>query len=719
MKLLFYSIKDKKIKEYKWNEVYILNNLLEGQIRIPRINENKYITKEYLILLKNKISELEDYIPLYNINIRDIQIINKSKIYDKIIKESYRFPDKFIITNIQNELIKYKNKKLSENQQQFYEKLKRTYFFLINFNYKILKISYVNNMYYGSTKIGKDITTYERISYLPFLYKSRSYYSRSEIINMGLNFGDIKPDETYYDKDKLHKLYYKIIKQDFSSRILLENLYYINSQQSYNIVQFYTFHGSYYMNYYLRDIKNKIIDEFLETLIKHLWKLILKAPIIKKEKFVYRFLSDDSFLQHLELNDIYQDYGFLSATRNQFYDIDSDKFGYILLKIILPQNSGGCLCVEPYSLFIDEEEVILPPFSKLKLINKDYDVNFYHINDSSEKKITKKYEFIYLGSSFNNSILKKKKENIRTYDFLKYIIEGKTLAEKIDYFYNSVIKTNKYKKFYLLIDNKKILFYCDFYDSSDMYGKFFNLKRTKGFYFYSLNSNGQYNYYIEFGKQLYINYYMKYSSIDLKINNFYDVISYISYAFNIKNAIIYNIYDKNNKFVKKKIYHDDENLKINSAYITNYNVDLYNYLKLKKKRFNSIYIIENFNYFYLDILSSIKIDEILTSEDTDKLYYIYKNYYKDNNNIKNFYIYITENYWYLINELNKKLENLFNNFNQNFEFTYIFNTYAYLYSKNKIKIILPVKVSSDLDEYKIFTEIYKKNYKKKLRGIEF
>ena len=165
MKLLFYSIKDKKIKEYKWNEVYILNNLLEGQIRIPRINENKYITKEYLILLKNKISELEDYIPLYNINIRDIQIVYKSDIYDKIINKSFRFPDEFIITNIKNELVNYKNKKLSENQQKFYNKLKNTYKFLINFNYKLLKESYINSIYYGSNKIGKDITTYEKISY--------------------------------------------------------------------------------------------------------------------------------------------------------------------------------------------------------------------------------------------------------------------------------------------------------------------------------------------------------------------------------------------------------------------------------------------------------------------------------------------------------------------------------------------------------------------------
>ena len=257
MKLFFYSIKNKKIKEYKWDELYILTMLLEGEIRIPKINENDNITTDYLILLKNKISTLENYIPLYNINIRDIQIIYKSNIYNKVVKESYRFPDNFIINNIHSEIIKYKNITLSENQQRFYEKLKKTYIFLVNFNYNILKVSYINNIYYGSNKIGKDITTYEKISYLSFLHKSRSYYSRSEIINMGLNFGDIKPDETHYDKDKLHILYNKIIKHDFSSRILLENLYYINSQQSYNIVQFYTFHGSYYMNYYLRNTENK------------------------------------------------------------------------------------------------------------------------------------------------------------------------------------------------------------------------------------------------------------------------------------------------------------------------------------------------------------------------------------------------------------------------------------------------------------------------------
>jgi len=721
MKLLFYSIKDKDIKEYKWNELNILNDLLEGQIRFPKINENRNITKEYLLLLKNKLSQLEEYIPLYNINIRDIQIVYKSDIYDKIINKSFRFPDEFIITNIKNELINYKNKKLSENQQKFYNKLKNTYKFLINFNYKLLKESYINSIYYGSNKIGKDITTYEKISYLPFLYKSKPYYSRKEIINMGLNFGDIKPDKTYYDKDNLNKLYYKIIKHDFSSRILLENLYYINKQKSHNIIQFYTFHGSYYMNFYLRNIKNKIKDEYLENLIKYLWKLILNAPVIKKDKYVYRFISDDYFLQNLQINDIYQDNGFLSATRNQFYDIDSEKFGYILLKIILPKNSKGCLCVEPYSLFADEEEIILPPLSKLKLINKDYNVNFFHINDSSDKKITKKYEFIYLGNSFNTSVFKKKKETIKTYNLLEYVIKGKTLAEKIDYFYKDVIKTNTNKKFYLLIEKKKILFYCDFYDSSDMYSKFYYLQKTNGFYFFNLDTNGQYNYYIEFGKQLYINYYMKFSNtnLNLKINHLFNTISNISYAFKIKNAVLYNTYDMNNVFIKNKSILDDENLKINSAYITNYNIDLYNYLKLKKKRFNSIYINENFNYFYLDILTNIKIEEILNSKDTDKLYYIFKNYYNDNNNISSFYIYITENYWYLINKLNKKLEKLFNNFNQKFEFTYLFNTYAYLYDNKKIKIIPETKKSNNLNEYEIFNKVYKENYKKKLRGIEF
>lgn len=724
MKLLFYSFKVKKIIELKWNEYNILNNLLNNTIRLPKLNETNLITNEYINLLKKKISTLDKYIPLYNIKIRYILVVNIDNILNLIESNIYRFPDKNLITNIKNQINKYKNKKILKIQKIYYNKLVKIYKFIKNFNYDYLYKSYYN-IVSNKPNLIKNITTLEKISYLPFINNSKSYYTKKEIINMSLNFNyiNIFEKKKTYDNDYLLKLYNKIIKQDFNSSLLLNNLYYIYKTNNEDIIKFYTFHGSYYINYYLRDTKNKIKDNFLEYLIKKLWNIILNAPKLKTEKIVYRFISEDFFLSNLKINDIYQDKGFLSTTRNQFYDVNSEKFGYILLKIKLPINSKGCLCVETYSYFNDEEEVILPPNSKLKLINKDNNVNFYHINDYSQKKIVKKYEFVYLGNKLDYKILKKKSENIHTFNLFDFKLIGKQLGEKIDYFYNEIIKYNKFKKFYLQVNNKKILFYCDFYDSSDIYSKFFYLKKTNGFYIYNIDNNGNYNYFIEFGKQLYVNYINKFSNIkkdinyDTDDNDFLDLLSSISYAFNINTIILFNKYISNMKHIKKKDNFED--LSINSAYITNYNYDIYNYLKFRKKRFNSVYITENFNYFYLDYLEKIKIDNILDKFNNDKLYDIFKNNYNKENNLKYFYIYINENFWYLLSELNKLLYYIFKDLNQSFEFTYTFNVNYYLFNKNIIKILPKFIKKDNLTDNLYYKEIFNKNYKKKLRSIEF
>ena len=404
MKLYFYIIKQKKIKSIKWNEYNILNDMLNYKIRIPNINDNNSISVNIINKIKSNISQLNTYFPLYNIKIRNIVIVKQSNITNLVKNHNYRFCDKYILNLIKKEIKKYNNKKINNNQKIYLNKLKHIFLFFNNFNLEQLYKIYIKNL-----KIKyNNFTNFEKISYLPFLNNSIPYYTKQEIINMGLNFKLIKTQHNI-DNNTLFNLYKQIIKNDFSSLLILKNIQYINKNKVNDLVKFYTFHGSYYMNTYLRNNINIMKDNFLEKLITKLWNICLKAPKIKSQKFVYRFLYDDKFLKKLKINDIYQDAGFLSTTRNQFYNIDSGTFGFILLKIIIPENSKGCLCVEPYSLFTQEEEIILPPNSKLRLINKNDDVDYYHINDTSQKKIKKKYEFIYLGSDYSNKFLNYKK----------------------------------------------------------------------------------------------------------------------------------------------------------------------------------------------------------------------------------------------------------------------------------------------------------------------
>ena len=737
MKLYFYSNKNKELKEYEWDELKILVDLLKDYIRLPKLKENQFITEEYLLKLKNKISKLKYHIPLYNIQLEDLRIVPRNDVFNKIMNENYRFLDINLIETIKNKIKNNKdnkndNKKMSyqniifelnsenkelnlENKELNLEEIdnfinkrnKHIIIFINYFDYELLENSYIRMVYYGSNKVGKDITTYQRKSYLHFILQSKPYYTRSEIINTGLNYGDIKEDDTYYDPEKLKNVYNKIIKSDFNSDILLEHLLYINDNNCGNLIRFYTFTGSYYINNYLRDTKNNIKDKLMEKMIEKMWKLILNAPKLNSEKVVYRFIDDDFFLKNLKINEIYQDNGFLSTTRNQFYDIDSEKFGYIMIKINIPANIGGFLCVESYSLFYDEEEIIFAALSKFRLIKKDNYINYYHVSDTVDKKITKKYEFNYEGSLYNKSLMKSKEEKIKEYNFYKKIINGNTLGEKIDNFYNSL--SNIYNKFYLIINNKKILFYCDFYDSKDVYKDFFQRKTDKGFYIYSLDEEGQYKYFIEIGNKLYINYFMKFiNTTYMNDEELLSIVSSIGYSFNISSSII------NSNYMSNKIFFNKSNN--NSTLITNHNSDIFNFLKETIIRFPEKYVVENFTLL-LKLLKEIKIKAVLNVHDKDKLYYIYKNYYKLDDNCYDFYIYIIENNWELINELNNKLKRFFNKYNNKFDILYYFDTNIYLYEKKIIKYIPNILPNDILKEDISFKNIFKNNYTKKERAI--
>jgi hypothetical protein len=131
------------------------------------------------------------------------------------------------------------------------------------------------------------------------------------------------------------------------------------------------------------------------------------TPILDNDYYMYRFIWDDKFLDKLNINDIFVDYGFMSTTRDPFYSpgLYGD-FGLILLKIKIPKNKVGIgLFMEIFSLFPKEEEFLLTPYSKFKLISKDNNFKYYHTHPEFEKLINKKYEFEYI--EYDESLLKK------------------------------------------------------------------------------------------------------------------------------------------------------------------------------------------------------------------------------------------------------------------------------------------------------------------------
>ena len=97
------------------------------------------------------------------------------------------------------------------------------------------------------------------------------------------------------------------------------------------------------------------------------------------------------------------DNGFTSTTRDPFYSPGlNGNFGLILIKIKIPKNKKGVgLFIENFSLFPNEQEFLLYPYSKLKLISKNDNFKYYHTNKEFEKLIHVKYEFEYIDKNQN------------------------------------------------------------------------------------------------------------------------------------------------------------------------------------------------------------------------------------------------------------------------------------------------------------------------------
>ena len=262
--------------------------------------------------------------------------------------------------------------------------------------------------------------------------------------------------------------------------MLIYNQLYILYNNAKAYVQYYTLFGSYYFNNYLRN-NNSIKDNDLDTIINNLLQFIKKAPAFNKNYEVYRFIESDDYISHLKINDIYSENSFISTTRNPFYSEKNNNFGFILIKIKIPKDKEGiAILLESYSNYKNEQEILIPP-SRLKLVQIDTDFKYYHWNKLLEQKIRKKYIFEYVEPisydiSYYTSkyiVLKEKIPNINFYD-MNY--QGNNTFEKTLNFYDSLPKINIRKCFKSTINNKEYTFFVYYLKKNKVYNKFFFLQ---------------------------------------------------------------------------------------------------------------------------------------------------------------------------------------------------------------------------------------------------
>jgi hypothetical protein len=448
----------------------------------------------------------------------------------------------------------------------------------------------------------------------------------------------------------------------------------------------------------------------MEYNIKTLWELIKGAPAFDKDYILYRFIMDDSHISHLKIGDKYTEKSFISTTRDPFYQSEDYKFGYVLVKIRLPKNKKGVgLSIETVSHFHEEQEIILPPKTQLRLIKKDKNCSYYHTDDNQEYKIRIRYEFILektLDITFETYPETDKSGLI---DFMELGRE----TNLNDYDFETKIKTfvrnnvNKLYQFGSKVGEKEYVFVVEWYNSRSAYKKFYRETTENGFYMYTFfKSNVAMT--LEFSPNIiHVNYYFRLStSIIIKLYEEDELLMFLSslaYYFKIPTMYIYIDYFSCDLEGQIKSLNDPKLQHAKKYYGGNYKIDFYEYFKSGKKRDKAIELKPAFEYFQLDKMKELSPDKIIKKKDPDELYQIYTKLYKTKgkpDNIASFYVWIIENYCYLTHILEKKMVRIYRNKNQkskqNNPFRldyYILDTYSYLYNRRLIPSIPPQKTN--------------------------
>jgi hypothetical protein len=678
------------------------------------------VNEKYIETLKKKISNYTKKIPLYDVYSKKIYLIYRSNVYHRVIYNHYRLPD----INLLN-YHKIKDNKLSKNITRI----------LSIYNFKYLEETYYKLFYYSQPKAFR-LTICKKPSFDPNLDHIDPYYSKHELIHLGLNQNIINiNDIKLYDGDipynQLLKICNVVVKNDISYDILINHQNFIFENKTIGLVKNYSLFGSFFMNEYLRRIKLSNITNnesniininrnmLLENSIKLMWNLMLDAPPIQNNFSLFRFIQNDSYLSHLNIGDTYIEDSFISTTRNPFY-YESIKdnnyghvFGFILIKINIKKDDKGILFIEGYSNFPHEQEVLLPPLSILRLDNINESFEFYHYDKEFTRKITRKYEFTYMGShdiKLFDEYMSSKKINYNIPD-IKHINlynfnynNNKNIAKNIRNFLKNIINENF--QFESTVGNNTYLFTVESYDSTNIYSKFFFFQVKNGISIYITNQKyGNINLLIEINNQIHINYYFKHSLSELdqyiNINNkdWLEWIALLSYHLGINDIYIHPNYyfpisnKKNNSIAFKKI---------------TYEVNTYDYLKHNKKNFVDINeVIPNFDYYQLDYLKNISPDMLLSENDHDELYQVYIDNKKIINSVANLFIYIVDNKPILLKSLLNKMYRIYKDDNENpfLNSYYKFDGLSYLYN-NKIIDSYPIFNNENNQDTYILREKY-------------
>lgn len=564
-----------------------------------------YNLKKKLTSKKNKIilSKYQDFIPLYDIYDNKIVYIQKDKIFFAITQD-LRFISKELLKWIKNKLKKSKKGSID------YKNNKKILMILDNYDIETLEKTSYSVLYEYTPELGMNFSICKKNSFHKYMQHSKPYYSYIELIKLGKNNKILRDNITEYsliDRKTHYQICKKISKNDIPSEVIIEHMNIIFKNNCISLITDYSLINSYLYNNYLRN--NTTITEKNYNNLKKIAQTINKTNKFVKDYYFYRLNWDDKFLNNLKIGDTFIEKGFLSTTRNPFYSPGiENNFGLILVKIKIPKNMKGVgIFIENYSLFPKEEEFIFHPHSKFKLVSRDNNFKYYHVNQEFEDKINKKYEFVYLGKDENFlSKYKFNNINIPTID-LNLKLKG---GNRIELFKNFTKYTNSQKQFKI---NNVIMEY-NFFNSLESYQDYYYNKVKVGINFVHKDDNGYPILSIECGEEFVINFMQTYYYYDNEKPKFKGdlkkITSEFGRLFKYKKAIIFPDFFNYMNYVK-----EDTIFRTNK--LTHYN--------LKKKELLDDFNIEvdNLNYDLLskNILNIFNIEKYLNIKINDDITY--------------------------------------------------------------------------------------------------
>ena len=619
---------------------------------------------------KEELSHYTDFIPMYDIYTDSIYPISSEQLNFRLLTCHYRFitdeVKQWIINKLEdiNKLIQtntdeIKHTTFIEKKQKYINNIG----IINNYDLNILEKTSYETLYRYSPDLGLSISICKRNSFNPFITHLTPYYTKIELIRLGMNNKLIKHIDTsnLIDK-KLHfSICKKVYKNDISYLTILDHMNNIINNNCIGWIQYYSMTGSYIFNKILRE--SLPINQYMYNGLSKIIDTINKCTL-PRDYYFYRFVWDDDYINKLKIGDVFTDNGFISTTRDPFYSPGIKKdFGLILVRINIPKNTKGIgILLENFSLFPKEEEFLIMPYTKLKLISKNTNTTYYHTNEAFEKLIKKRYEFKII-----DNIINKQKFNILDDNNIPSINIETLKIDAIDrytLFTQFKKKCDEYGQYIY----KKHIFITEFFDSTTSYQNLY-YNKTKDGMIHTCYINGNPILTIELGEQIIINYlkskcyYDNNSHIDnIPTDELNDIISMYCKLFGYKNAVIYFEY---NNFTEFK-----DNYTENKEYLSTnlYCKTLYDYIK-NKNTFKTInYYTFNYGFWKIDKIIKMTVPKEIMKKLPDSI--------KHNISWGELFIEIIEKHFIFY----KRMEEWFNMYHDNlFKNTfYQFNPIVYL-----------------------------------------